>query len=139
MQTEVMPETPTLSFAVLFTIILVFASFLGIEVFARSAEILFPIFLFIFLVFLVCISPQINIENIQPVFETKTPSLITGILKFMVFFIPARYVTYDFPLCCQYLESRTKGILFRHDLRRNCLNNHYSPINTRYWSNEYFH
>lgn len=45
MKTEVMPETPTMAFALLFSIIIVYAAFLGIEVFARSAEILFPFFL----------------------------------------------------------------------------------------------
>ncbi|WP_337982307.1 GerAB/ArcD/ProY family transporter [Lysinibacillus sp. C5.1] len=113
MQTEVMPETPTLSFAVLFTIILVFASFLGIEVFARSAEILFPIFLFIFIVFLVCISPQINIENIQPIFETKTTSLITGILKFMsIFSFPLVMLLMIFPSAVNIPKAAQKGFYF---------------------------
>ena len=41
MKTEVMPETPTLAFALLFSIIIMYAAYLGIETFARSAEILF--------------------------------------------------------------------------------------------------
>lgn len=49
MKTEVMPETPTLAFALLFSIIIMYAAYLGIETFARSAEILFPMFIFIFI------------------------------------------------------------------------------------------
>lgn len=44
-----MPETPTLAFALLFSIIIMYAAYLGIETFARSAEILFPMFIFIFI------------------------------------------------------------------------------------------
>ena len=62
-------------FALLFGIIIVYAAYLGIEVFARSTEILFPIFILIFIVFVVCISPQIKIENIQPIFESSTKRL----------------------------------------------------------------
>lgn len=51
MKTEVMPETPTLAFALLFSIIIMYAAYLGIETFARSAEILFPLFIFIFIFF----------------------------------------------------------------------------------------
>ncbi|MFJ7666659.1 endospore germination permease [Lysinibacillus sp. NPDC097195] len=110
MQTEIMPETPTLSFAVLFTIIIVFASYLGIEVFARSAELLFPIFMFIFIVFMICISPQINIENIQPIFETKTKPLLISTLTFMsIFSFPLVVLLMFFPSSVNVIKSAQKG------------------------------
>ncbi|MFJ5766430.1 endospore germination permease [Lysinibacillus sp. NPDC093210] len=110
MQTEVMPETPTLSFAVLFTIIIVFASYLGIEVFARSVEILFPIFLLIFIIFIICISPQINIENIMPVYETDTKSLIVGTLNFTsVFSFPLAVLLMFFPSGVNVHKAAQKG------------------------------
>jgi len=110
MQTEIMPETPTLSFAVLFTIIIVFASYLGIEVFARSAEILFPIFMFIFIVFMICISPQINIENIQPFFETRTKPLLMSTLSFMsIFSFPLVVLLMVFPSSVNVQKSAQKG------------------------------
>ncbi|WP_409369412.1 endospore germination permease [Lysinibacillus sp. 38-6] len=110
MQTEIMPETPTLSFAVLFTIIIVFASYLGIEVFARSAELLFPIFMFIFIVFIICISPQINIENIQPIFETRTKPLIMSTLTFMsIFSFPLVVLLMVFPSSVNVQKSAQKG------------------------------
>ncbi|MFJ7662114.1 endospore germination permease, partial [Lysinibacillus sp. NPDC097162] len=110
MQTEVMPETPTLSFAVLFTIIIVFASYLGIEVFARSVEILFPIFLLIFIIFITCISPQINIENIMPVYETEPKSLLVGVLTFMsLFSFPLVVLLMFFPSAVNVTKSAQKG------------------------------
>ncbi|MFJ7952785.1 endospore germination permease [Lysinibacillus sp. NPDC096418] len=83
MQTEVMPETPTVAFVLLFMLIIMFATYLGLEVFARSAEILFSIFLFFFIIFVIFISPDIKIQNIQPLFEATTGSFIYGILLFV--------------------------------------------------------
>ena len=110
MQTEIMPETPTLSFAVLFTIIIVFASYLGIEVFARSAELLFPIFTLIFIVLIICISPQINIENIQPIFETRTKPLLFSTITFMsIFSFPLVVLLMVFPSSVSEHKSAEKG------------------------------
>ncbi|MGE7915332.1 GerAB/ArcD/ProY family transporter [Lysinibacillus xylanilyticus] len=83
MSTEVMPETPTMAFSLLFGIIIIFAAFQGIEVFARSAEILFPIFSLVFIVFVVFISPLIHFENLQPILETPKKSLSIGVIRFM--------------------------------------------------------
>ncbi len=94
MKTEVMPETPTMSFALLFSIIIIFATYLGIEVFARSAEILFPLFMFIFIVFVFCISPEVKIENIQPVLEASSKSLVASIISFMSIFFHFQWLCY---------------------------------------------
>ena len=110
MQTEVMPETPTLSFIVLFTIILVFASYLGIETFARSVEILFAFFSIIFIVFIICISPQINILNIQPIFEANTKTFIISTFSFMsVFSFPLVVLLMFFPSGVNVPKAAQKG------------------------------
>lgn len=46
MRTEVMPETPLVAFSGLFMIVIMFGTYLGIETFARSTEILFPVFFY---------------------------------------------------------------------------------------------
>lgn len=110
MQTEVMPETPTFAFAFLFILIIIYATYLGLEVFARSAELLFPLFLFIFIVFVICISPQIEIKNIQPVFESPTSSLLFSILMFIsVFSFPMVVLLMIFPSSVNVLKSAQKG------------------------------
>ena len=110
MQTEVMPETPTLSFIVLFTIIIVFASYLGIETFARSVEILFAFFSIIFIVFIICISPQINILNIQPIFEANTKTFIISTFSFMsVFSFPLVVLLMFFPSGVNVPKAAQKG------------------------------
>ncbi|WP_107950515.1 GerAB/ArcD/ProY family transporter [Lysinibacillus parviboronicapiens] len=110
MKTEVMPETPNMSFALLFSIIIIFATYLGIEVFARSAEILFPLFMFIFIVFVFCISPEVKIENIQPVLEASSKSLVASIISFMsIFSFPMVVLLMIFPSAINVHKSAQKG------------------------------
>lgn len=110
MKTEVMPETPTMAFALLFSIIIVYAAFLGIEVFARSAEILFPFFILIFIVFAVCITPQISFDNVQPILETPKKSLLYSIIRFMsIFSFPLVVLLMLFPSVVNVQKSAQKG------------------------------
>ncbi|MFJ7737465.1 endospore germination permease [Lysinibacillus sp. NPDC097287] len=110
MQTEVMPETPTVAFALLFMLIIMFATYLGLEVFARSAEILFPIFLFIFVMFVLFITPNIEIKNIQPLFEATPGSFIYGILLFVsTFAFPLVVLLMIFPSTVNVKKAAQKG------------------------------
>lgn len=110
MKTEVMPETPTMAFALLFSIIIVYAAFLGIEVFARSAEILFPLFILIFIVFAVCITPQISFDNVQPILETPKKSILFSIIRFMsIFSFPLVVLLMLFPSTVDVQKSAQKG------------------------------
>lgn len=110
MKTEVMPETPTMAFALLFSIIIVYAAFLGIETFARSAEILFPFFILIFIVFTVCITPQISFDNVQPILETPKKSFLYSIIRFMsIFSFPLVVLLMLFPSVVNVQKSAQKG------------------------------
>lgn len=110
MKSEVMPETPAASFVILFIIIIAYATYLGLEVFARSAEILFPIFLFIFIIFVTFISPQIKIENIQPILEASTGSLLLSTLQFLgTFSFPIVVLLMIFPSSVSEPKSAQKG------------------------------
>lgn len=110
LQTEVMPETPPVVFTILFNFIILFAVYQGIEVFARTLEILFPIFLFIFITFLFFVSPQIDIRNIQPIFEVSVPPLIYSVLHFMgLFSFPLIVLLMVFPSAINNLQTGKKG------------------------------
>ncbi len=110
MNTEVMPETPTMAFAFLFSIIIIYAAFLGIEVFARSAEILFPIFILIFIFFVICVSPSVHLENLQPIMEAPAKSLFLSIIQFMsVFSFPLVVLLMIFPSIVNVHQSAQKG------------------------------
>ncbi|WP_342543898.1 endospore germination permease [Lysinibacillus sp. FSL K6-4013] len=110
MKTEVMPETPTMAIALLFSIIIMYAAYLGIETFARSAEILFPLFVFIFIFFVVCITPQITFENIQPVLEATKSSMFYSIIRFMsIFSFPLIVLLMLYPAGVNVQQSAQKG------------------------------
>ncbi|QPQ30739.1 GerAB/ArcD/ProY family transporter [Lysinibacillus sp. JNUCC 51] len=110
MRTEIMPETPTMAFAFLFSIIIIYAAFLGIEVFARSAEILFPIFMLIFIFFVICISPSIKIENLQPIMETPKKSIFFSMIRFIsLFSFPLAVLLTIFPSAVNVQKSAQKG------------------------------
>ncbi|MFJ7183710.1 GerAB/ArcD/ProY family transporter [Lysinibacillus xylanilyticus] len=110
MRTEIMPETPTMAFAFLFSIIIIYAAFLGIEVFARSAEILFPIFMLIFIIFVICISPSIKIENLQPILETPKKSIFFSMIRFIsLFSFPLAVLLTIFPSAVNVQKSAQKG------------------------------
>jgi len=110
MKTEVMPETPTLAFALLFSIIIIYAAYLGLETFARSAEILFPMFVLIFIFFVVCITPQIKFENIQPIMEASKTSMFNSIIRFMsVFSFSLVLLLMIYPARVNVQQSAKKG------------------------------
>ena len=85
MTTQVMPETPIESFLILFAGILVMGLRLGLEVFARTAEILFPWFLILFITLTLFLIPEIEIQKIQPVLEAGITPIMKGALTFMSF------------------------------------------------------
>ncbi|CAM3167696.1 endospore germination permease [Filibacter tadaridae] len=73
---HVMPNTPLVALNILMMGIIVMGVRLGLETIARSAEILFFVFLILFLSLVVLIAPGIQIENIQPVFEAEAKKII---------------------------------------------------------------
>ncbi|MGE7953977.1 GerAB/ArcD/ProY family transporter [Lysinibacillus xylanilyticus] len=110
LQTEVMPETPPVVFSILFNLIILFAAYSGIEVFARTLEILFPAFLFIFIIFVLFITPEIEIKNVQPILEVSAQPLIYSILHFMgLFSFPLVVILMVFPSAINNYTSGKKG------------------------------
>ncbi|MGE7950970.1 GerAB/ArcD/ProY family transporter, partial [Lysinibacillus xylanilyticus] len=110
MSTEVMPETPSMAFSLLFAIIIIYAAFQGIEVFARLAEILFPMFILILIIFAVCTSPLINFENVQPILETSKKSIFISVIRFMsIFSFPLAVLLILYPSAVNVHKSAQKG------------------------------
>ncbi|MBD2869897.1 GerAB/ArcD/ProY family transporter [Paenibacillus arenilitoris] len=67
MTTQIMPETPIGAFIVLFGGLVVIGVRLGLEVLARTAEILFPWFLMLFIVSALFLLPEIDLANVKPI------------------------------------------------------------------------
>ncbi len=79
--TQIMPETPIQIINILFTIIIIYGIRLGIEVFARAAEIFLPWVILLLSLLFFSLFPEIEIKNIQPVFEGGFKPVFIGSLS----------------------------------------------------------
>ncbi|WP_313894092.1 endospore germination permease [Psychrobacillus sp.] len=81
---HVMPNTPMAATNTLLAIVLVMAVRLGLETIARSAEIFIAVFFLLFFLLVVSISPEVRIENIQPILEADIKSIAQSSLFLIV-------------------------------------------------------
>lgn len=83
MTTQNLPRTPIQAIHMIFLIIVMMGARLGIEPIGRSAQSFFPWVVLFFFVMLLSISPQIKLENIQPLFEDRVKPIIQASIPFI--------------------------------------------------------
>lgn len=83
MTTQMMPETPIQALIILFTIVVLMGLRAGIEVLARSAELLFPWFTILYVSMVVLVSSRIEPQHITPVLEKGFSPLWPAAVSFM--------------------------------------------------------
>lgn len=79
---QLLPETPKQSIMIIFTIIIIMAVYLGIEVWTRAAEIFFPFVIGIFLFIILAVIPEIKIQRVEPVFEEGLKPILRATIPF---------------------------------------------------------
>jgi spore germination protein KB len=84
MTTQVLAGTPIQMIYIIFILVVIMATRLGIEVLARTAEIFFPWILLFFLLIFVFTTPHIAIQKVQPVLENGLKPVFRGALLFSV-------------------------------------------------------
>lgn len=77
--TQILPHTPIESIHIIFLIIVMMATRLGLETFVRANEIFFPWIIGLFLILVLSVTPQIKIENLQPIFENGIKPILKGV------------------------------------------------------------
>lgn len=82
MTIQVMPETPMTAFHVVFLLLVIAGTRMGIEPVARAAEIFLPWVVMLYLIVVVFVAPQLKIENIQPIFEHGAKSIFAATYPF---------------------------------------------------------
>ncbi|GGA27609.1 GerAB/ArcD/ProY family transporter [Psychrobacillus lasiicapitis] len=82
--THQMSNTPIAATNILMAGILVMGVRLGLETIARSAEIFIGVFFLLFIILVIFIVPQIQFENLQPVWEVNIKSLARSSLLLIV-------------------------------------------------------
>lgn len=80
LKTQMFPNTPMVMLNALLTLIVVMGVRLGLNTIGRSAEILIFVFFFLFILLVSTILPNIEIQNIEPVFETDVKSIFSSSL-----------------------------------------------------------
>ncbi|RAP76549.1 GerAB/ArcD/ProY family transporter [Paenibacillus montanisoli] len=83
---QLMPETPIDSIVILFLVIVVLGARAGIETIGRTAEILFPVFIILFISFFMLSTPSFDFKNMQPIVTgTGVNSILRGAIQFIHF------------------------------------------------------
>ncbi|MGQ3479805.1 GerAB/ArcD/ProY family transporter [Paenibacillus sp. TY11] len=110
MTTQMIPETPILAVNILFALIIFFAVRLGLEVLARSAELMFPLFILLYISFAGLVVSNIKLENIQPVLEAGVGPIWPAALSFVsTVFIPHIVFLMFFPASVNRPEQARKA------------------------------
>ncbi|MFD1036921.1 endospore germination permease [Virgibacillus byunsanensis] len=81
--TQIMPETPIESILILFLFVVMLGTRLGLEPVTRSAEIFFPWIVGLFIMLIVLLSPEIDIQKIQPVMENGLKPVLRATFPFL--------------------------------------------------------
>jgi spore germination protein KB len=81
-KTHFIPQTPIYIIQMIFAFIIVMGVRMGLEVIARTAELLLPWFIILFVVLVFSLTPEIKVENLQPVFESGIKPIISSALSF---------------------------------------------------------
>ncbi|QCJ41321.1 spore gernimation protein [Bacillus sp. S3] len=113
MTTQIMPDTPIEAIQIIFACILIMGISLGLETLARSAEVLFPLFLFLFflLVISVLLTPDLwTFKNIQPIMNSEIKPMIRAVLIFSgVFTLPSIVLLMIFPISVNQRKKAEKN------------------------------
>ncbi len=110
--TQIMPETPIQFTNLLFVIVVVYGTRLGLEAFSRTAEILYPWVIGLLIIFLVFLFPELEFENIQPVYEYGMKPIIRGTLSYTSFStLPLIGLMMIFPSCVNNQKEANKSFI----------------------------
>jgi spore germination protein KB len=79
-------------------------------VLARSAEILFGFFIFLFIILTIALLPQIEFQQIQPIFETGIKPMINAVFLFTsIFSLPLIVLLMIFPVSVNQSKNAEKN------------------------------
>lgn len=110
MQIQLMPETPLVAFHLLFVSVVIIGVRYGLETIARSAEIIFPFFILLLVLTVLLLSPNIEIQNVQPILEAKPKPMIYSILIFVsTFSFSPIVLLMIFPIALNNLQQAKKA------------------------------
>ncbi|WP_243291596.1 endospore germination permease [Bacillus sp. FJAT-47783] len=105
MSSQILIETPIQFELMIFLSIVIYAIRLGVETFARTTEILFPIVLILLILLFFFLLPQIDVMKIQPVFESGVKGVLSGSVPLIGYYFETIILLMIFP----YVNSPKSG------------------------------
>lgn len=97
-QIHFLPRTPVVFTCMLFVIVIVMGARMGLETIARTSELMLPWFVILFVVLVTTLTPQIDMNNLLPVYEAGTKSVIwAGIIFAGTSYMPLVFLFALFP------------------------------------------
>ena len=82
--THLMPEMPIEAVIIFFGVFVIIGMYIGLETLARTTEILFPIVVFFLTMLIVFNIPNMDFNNLLPVFEGEIKGIVRGSIFFTV-------------------------------------------------------
>lgn len=112
MITQIMPETPIQFITILFTLVIIIATRLGLETFARAGEILYPLVIILFMVLMLFLLPEVDTKRLTPLLESSPKALLKGTVLYASFSsFPLIVLLVLFPTCVNNLKEAKKSFL----------------------------
>ncbi|BFT72220.1 endospore germination permease [Paenibacillus sp. P36] len=101
MTTQMMPETPVNAIIIVFLVVIIIAYRYGIEAFARMSELLFPMFMVLFLFLIIFLMPQVDFSNLWPIaakgisqiWQGTMPAFTYGFTEMVILLMLVSHVT----------------------------------------------
>lgn len=103
---SVMPETPLVIFSILIVVLASYGVYLGLEVFARVNEIVFPISVLLSLVIVAMALPEMDFNQLLPVFEHSFPHMLRGTVILTTFYAEGAFFSMVIPYLRRPREAR---------------------------------
>ncbi|MBI0579315.1 endospore germination permease [Neobacillus cucumis] len=123
--TQIIPDTPHEAIHILFACILIMGIRLGLETLARSAELFFPLFVFLFLLLIVSVLLTADLwefRNIQPMFKTGVKPMIRAVFTFTsIFTLPLIVLLMIFPISVTQVKKAEKNFFIAIFIAGVCL------------------
>ncbi|MDF2713851.1 MAG: spore germination protein [Paenibacillus sp.] len=85
MATQVMTQTPMTILNGMFMLVVAMGLVMGMGTLARAAEVLFPIFAFLFLVLVLLSVPDLKLENLRPAFSVGARPFLRAVFDYVSF------------------------------------------------------
>ncbi|TMV46968.1 spore gernimation protein [Paenibacillus mesophilus] len=109
-KTHFIPNTPPSFTNILFAIVVVMGVRLGLEALSRTAELMLPWIVLLFVILVATLTPEIKFENVQPVLETGIkPILMSGLSFAGTAYMPVVFLFALFP-CVQNQDKARKRL-----------------------------